>query len=252
MIRLASERFALSDSRFISGLRTKLSDAESDPELTQLIGIVAARWATLDFFLVQVLGVLLRNDEAAEIVYYSLANLKARLDIITNLTRELVLDKKLQKGLLTLLNRLNRLQDTRNEVIHWMIINATRDSDKHPELMRRELKPGKAPRYRSIPINKHDIAEHADAVTNVAILLLGVAKPWFGEQMIAEIGRLLASPDTPPPLPRGRSRPPRKKPRVLRIKRAHPLGHLVRDSRSVCRLSVIGIAPTHDFRHVDN
>jgi hypothetical protein len=82
----------------------QLSLAESDPEIIRLLGVITARWATMDEILQRLLSKLLNNAPAAQVIYYSLESFGARLDVITNLVVELMKeDHPLKKQLVTLL-----------------------------------------------------------------------------------------------------------------------------------------------------
>jgi hypothetical protein len=97
----------------------QLSPAEDDPEVIRLLGIITARWASMDIILERLLGKLLNNEPAANVIYYSLESFGARLAVITNLAVEIVKDDNPSKAaLVTLLERLNRLSSVRNKIIY--------------------------------------------------------------------------------------------------------------------------------------
>jgi hypothetical protein len=97
----------------------QLSPAENDPEIIRLLGLITARWATMDEVLERLLSKLMRNPPAAQVIYYSLESFGARLDVITSLVVELMKeDHPLKKQLVTLLNRVNRLSAVRNKLTH--------------------------------------------------------------------------------------------------------------------------------------
>jgi hypothetical protein len=154
--------------------RYQLSPAEDDPEIIRLFGTITARWASLDAILSALLGKLLNNPIIADVIYYSLESFGARLDVITNLTVELVKeDHPSKKELVTLLNRVNRLSSVRNRIIHSGIIQIPETK----QLMQHRRRPGQKKPEQLHPVKANDLLQHANALVIVGSDLLMIVHP---------------------------------------------------------------------------
>ena len=198
-------------------LQTQLSTAEDDPEITQLIGVIVVRWATLDINLLEVLSFVLKNKEAAEIIYFSLGNFKARLDIITNLVLELwpKEDEARKAHILNLLNRVNRLSGTRNDIVH----SRMHQTDGQPEHFRVVRKPGRKVPHAILPVKNEDLRQHADVLSEISLSFIVAMHRWAYEALAKSLDALPSTPDAPLP---DRSRRSPKKPRAPKTKPSRP------------------------------
>jgi hypothetical protein len=170
----------------------QLSPAESDPEIIRLLGVITARWATMDEILQRLLSKLLNNAPAAQVIYYSLESFGARLDVITNLVVELMKeDHPLKKQLVTLLNRVNRLSGVRNKLTHT---NMSRLDNTDGPLMHIRYRPGRKNSSQAYPIKANDLLQHANAVVSVAGDLSLIIHPELAKKLAQE----LSSRDKPP------------------------------------------------------
>jgi hypothetical protein len=171
--------------------------AADDPEIIQHLGRIAASWASMDGILVELLCRLL-NDAVGEVIYFSLNSFKSRLDVITNIITELMADEDRRKAtLLTLLRRINRLNDTRNELIHSAMV-------EHPDgqLYRSIRRPGRKVSRRHIPVKAGDLEQHGQAVTEVATHILLLINPKIAAEILTSLTEQGHWPkDAPPPSP---------------------------------------------------
>jgi hypothetical protein len=162
----------------------QLSVAENDPEIIRLLGIITARWATMDEILVRLFGRLLNNNPAADVIYYSLESFGARLDVITNLTTEFMKDDHpSKKKLVTLLNRLNRLSGVRNKIVHTNIFQIPETR----QLMHDVRRPGRKNSSQMHPVKANDLLQHANALVNVAGDLSFIIDPKLEEELVRQI-----------------------------------------------------------------
>jgi len=109
---------------------------------------------------------LLHSDRhAADIIYFSLASFRGRLDIITNLATETLANNGRKSLLITLLKRISRLAETRNQLIHSSMIGTPDD------LARQVRKPGKKRPLEFIPVKKNDLTRHANTLVMTCVQL---------------------------------------------------------------------------------
>jgi hypothetical protein len=97
------------------------SPVEQSPEHLVLIGTIIVRWASLDLILVRLLSGLLNNPIAAERIYFSSRNQKAKFDMI----RSLLLAQSAEENsdtLINILNKLSKLASTRNDLVHSYVV----------------------------------------------------------------------------------------------------------------------------------
>lgn len=149
--------------------------AVDDPEIIQHLGRIAASWATLDTILVETLCRLLRNDPAGEVIYYSLNNFRARLDIITNIVDEMMdPDDQRRHLLLEHLGTINSLSIERNEMIHSAMVERGDGA-----ILRVVRRPGRKIPRRHKPVTANDLEEHGKALSQVAFQILVLINPQF-------------------------------------------------------------------------
>lgn len=151
-----------------------LTVADDEPEIIGHLGRIAASWASADSTLVELFCRLLRDDPAGEVIYFSLNSFRSRLDVITNLVVEMMDDNDPRKeAIVTLLARLNRLNDTRNELLHCAMFRVGINGP----LYRRIRRPGRKVPKREVPVKSTDLEEHGQAVTGTIMDLLMLINP---------------------------------------------------------------------------
>lgn len=108
---------------------TLRSPLEGDPELMQGLGLVTARWATLESDLSELLGALLRVPQAADDAYYSIANFSQRIDLVQSLVLASLNSERHARMAKALFTKIKRLWKSRNYLLHSHYVYLTKYSD---------------------------------------------------------------------------------------------------------------------------
>ncbi len=101
-------------------IETRLSvAADNDPDLAKAIGLIASHWTQIENILCGVLMVLLKTDKIrAETIYYSMANHRARRELILRLGNTFLSDESTRAKIQRLLRRTAKFSQKRNNVMH--------------------------------------------------------------------------------------------------------------------------------------
>lgn len=137
---------------------------DSEPEFARLIGLVVERWSLLEKRLAGTLACLLDgNKTAAEVIFYTVVSNKTRLDIIEALAKKLVPDGPEKDGVLKLLDRADRLNKSRNNIIHGEYHTGMNGLD------RLSIRPLAKETRQWTPIGVSEITQHLQAVEKLEL-----------------------------------------------------------------------------------
>jgi hypothetical protein len=151
----------------------RVSMIEHDTKLAGLIGEMTGRWALIEQQLVAVTAAIISNYHAADVIIYSLGSFKARIDVVRNLSQELVPEGPEKDELLWLLSKIQKASEQRNGFVHalWLLEPISK------KLSRTVRRPGsKSPQF-SLDVDFGELKRHSNKIAQYMARLSELTHP---------------------------------------------------------------------------
>lgn len=137
---------------------------KSDPHL-RLLGIIAARWATLDLTLANLVGKGIGNRQMGEDIYFSISGQRLRFDLLRAIVPNAdCWDDVDKKALGAAIDALDGLWRRRNAILHSPAIASPSRKTAALNYHARSVRPANKVRITNIPLSVKELSEHAEAV----------------------------------------------------------------------------------------
>jgi hypothetical protein len=171
------------------------SPIESSPDHIRLLGIITARWATLDIILSEVLAQLIGHPLTGQALYFCSNSQRLRFDLILTALHLSGLLQNTQKEHERILSRIGDLWSRRSEIVHNPHIASA--IGPHADFSSLITRPLRKQYQETKPLKLKELREHADAVSTVGDELLELTFP--GMMVTPRKAQADASRDKPPP-----------------------------------------------------
>ena len=146
-----------------------------------LLGCVANAWANIEDHMCTVFLHLAEVDEeTAQIIFYTPSSFRGRLQIILNLVRHKLPDGTTRDALVGVLDKLNRLNGTRNNLVHAHY-GFTFYLDRHPSIGRTNIRPNTKIIKSEVDIKRNEMETHLIKLTEIAQFFHFLIGSHFGD-----------------------------------------------------------------------
>ena len=180
------------------------SPIENSPEHIRWLGIIAARWATLDTVLVMLLLKATGNYATAEAIYFSSSSQRLRLDQLRAIIKTCPWPTADKTTAIALIDQLDDLWCKRNDILHNPAIA---DSAKPDAAYWAQVKrPIRKETERKVPLTLTYLEQHASMLSKIGGDIFTFT---WGEEFLklTDPVQLQPSPETPPQPPPADSSP---------------------------------------------
>lgn len=140
------------------------SPIEQSPEHVHLLGVIAARWATLDLTLARLVGMAVDDDQMGEDIYFSSSAQRLRFDLLKAVIPNTQWDEADKTTLLKAVLALEKLWAKRNDIMHNPAI-ARPTKDGGFQYAAKMIKPIRKNRVQEVSLSLKHLEEHAEAVS---------------------------------------------------------------------------------------
>ncbi len=140
------------------------SPIEQSEDHLKLLGVITARWATLDLTLSALVGEAIGNRDAGEDIYFSSSAQRLRFDLIRALIQHANWSDDDKTMISRAVEALDGLWTRRNDILHNPAIRQYRGDGRH-EYEARSIRPARKVRSAFIPLSLKELEEHAEAVS---------------------------------------------------------------------------------------
>jgi hypothetical protein len=151
------------------------SPLENSPKHIELLGIITARWATMDIALLGLTAAAMRGDyNLATATYFSSNAQSLRFDLIRALIKTTKWSKEQKDEATKLIDKVDKLWETRNKVIHCYA--GERTLPKRVEYLLLHHKPARKDKeYTETPVTIDFLQTHADKISDLGEKIISIA-----------------------------------------------------------------------------
>lgn len=154
------------------------SPIENSPDHLLQLGIIAARWASVDTILAQLLAIAIGDEKTGEAVYFAAASQRARLDIVRAAVNSSFEQRNNRDAINEKLDVLSDLWGKRNDLLHSPAIWRIRPGKKSKAktFIANVIRPANVKNNRrEIPLTLEYLKGHCQRLSDVGDELYKIA-----------------------------------------------------------------------------
>lgn len=151
------------------------SPIEKSDDHLRLLGVITARWATLDLVLAQVISESIRDKYMGEDIYFSSSAQRLRFDLLDAVIRNAHWSEEDAKAISTALAALKVLWSRRNDILHNpAVASPVRGEKVGWQYSARITRPARKSRVTKASLSLKELEEHAEAVSRHGLAIWNI------------------------------------------------------------------------------